>query len=306
MKVGMLYMMLVACFQATLIALAKLAMKYVPASLCVIFYYLIPLLICFFAILLFKQDYYKATFMEILSFAIRGALASASIFILFQSLRGTQLSIAVLLFNTTPIFVAIISITFLKEQLSIWAGSGLIISVLGVYFILKSPVQGGFNQSAVLALLSAVIMAIAIVMMRFMTIKKISTDKIVFYLYFMATIFSSIYFFVEKKFCCNPGKELPVFAGKYTWIAGILLMFGVISLISQKTMTKAFKRLPASLAAPFLFIAVPISAIVGNIFWGQNLSIKELIGAILVISGVSMIVVLKKGEKNEKAKIRST
>ncbi len=69
-----------------------------------------------------------------------------------------------------------------------------------------------------------------------------------------------------------------------------MLALGATAAVAQYALVAAFRRAPAGFLAPFDFLGVPVSALMGFVLFGERLGIHDWIGATLVL-GASVYVV---------------
>lgn len=129
-------------------------------------------------------------------------------------------------------------------------------------------------------------MAGAILAMKYMTNRRISSDTIVFNYYFFATMSVLALVIVKKYILGHDVITLTAGGPSAAKFIMLILTFGLMSLSAQLVITKAFAYLPANVASPILFTSVPISSIIGYFAWNQRLTIQEMTGILLVFSGV--------------------
>lgn len=249
--------------------------------------FLIPLV-------LIKWSHYKTN--NFLFYLLRGAFAASSVFCFFYASQIVPLSVAAVLFNMTPVFIPLFARIFLNEVTSKQVLCGIALSLVGVIFIIHPKVGGFLSYASLIGLASGILMAVAQVMLRHLVKTKEPSEKIVFYLYLTSMICSIVIILAEM--LLSPTKILAVRGqGHVTLVLCGLLALGVISLTAQRILTKAFTYMPAAKLAPFLYISIPVSSLLGWIIWQQQLTMNLLIGSLLIIGGVLFITLDKTKEQ---------
>src|SRR3990167_10914102 len=294
MNLGILLMILVAVFQAVMSAIAKGIAPHSTTGVEVLSYYGIPLLVLLPGVFASKQEY-KTNRLGFYFF--RGVFASGSVFCFFYASKMISLSAAALLFNLTPVFIPLFARLFLGEVTSKAVLIGILISLIGVVIVIHPGVHTFMKPASLIGLGSGILMAMAQVMLRHLAKIKEPVKKIVFYIYFTSTLFSLLIILIES--VIRHRDLLSIHIGLHgTWVILLLLSLGLISLVAQHTLTKAFHYMSAAKLAPLLYISVPVSSLIGWVIWRQALTLNLLLGGILILIGVLFITF----EKNKELK----
>ncbi len=207
----------------------------------------------------------------------------------FYTIAHLPLATAVMLNYTGPIFAAIFSVIFLKEQVSLRLLSMILIAFAGVYFLVNGsnlnsaqPLTPAsflphfqWNLYYFLGLLSAIFAAIAYISIRAVRHSE-SPLTVIFYFTAISTIGSLFYLPFGFKW---PGFQ--------EWLA--LAGVGVGSFYGQIWMTIALRRAPAALLSPFSYLTPLLSFLFGIIFWKERLTWVSLLGVFLIILGGSLV-----------------
>jgi len=75
----------------------------------------------------------------------------------------------------------------------------------------------------------------------------------------------------------------------------ILLILGAAAALAQYTAVSAFRRAPAGFLAPFDFLTVPMTAVLGLTLFGESLSSNDWIGAALVVISSAYVLAFAAG-----------
>ncbi len=174
------------------------------------------------------------------------------------------------LFNTLPIFVAILAPILLKEPFGKLQFVFILVAFAGIAIILR-PDARIFEGVGIFALLAGIFAALAMISLR----KLGSTDSpLIVTFYFTLFIMVASAPMAIKDFVVPSLKEL-----------GLLAFAGVSLGLAQVMMTKAYKMGTASSIAPFTYIFVIGSYFAGVLFFSELPDISSVIGAIVVIAG---------------------
>ena len=200
---------------------------------------------------------------------IRTLSGLAAMYCFFYAIAHLHLGKAVLLNYSSPLFIAIIALIWLKEKASAQIMFAIALGFIGICFILK-PDAGIMNQAAWVGLLSAVFAAIAMVTIRDLS-KTEPITRIVFYFSVTATVISAA----------------PLFwAWQTPSLQAVLAMTGagLAATLGQLLLTYSYSLAPAPQIGPYTYSAVVFAAINGWIFWDERPDAYSVLGAILVIS----------------------
>jgi drug/metabolite transporter (DMT)-like permease len=209
--------------------------------------------------------------------AVVGFLSLATFFTAVQLMPlGGAISIRYL----SPLFGAILAFFFLKEKISVlqWFSFGMAFS--GV-IVLKGFDVRISTYALLLVLSSAFFVGIVYVLLRYLGSRE---HELTVINYFMVVSLLGSLFFI-------PYWRLPV--GAEWWpVIGI----GVVGLIGQVLMTQAFQKESTSVLAPFNYMEIVYSILIGFFFLGETYDWLPFSGIVLIALGVVMNVLGKPKE----------
>jgi drug/metabolite transporter (DMT)-like permease len=284
---GILLMILTAFFQSSMQAVVKYVSPDINTTIQLLAYYMIPLMI--FIPLMMKQGLHQYKTSRFPFLLLRGIITTIAVFCFFYTAKHMNLAVGAVLFNTTPIFIPLLASIFLKEQTSPKTYLGIGISLLGVIIIIHPKSTEFLSLLTFVGLASGFLMAVSQVMLRYLAKLNESVDNIVFYLY-LTCVISALFFITLEDFFSSHGSGLHFIHGNHDgFVYSGLLVLGFLSFFAQRILTKAFKYMPASKLAPYLYISIPISSIYGWIFWHQHINYFVLLGSALVVAGTCII-----------------
>ena len=207
------------------------------------------------------------------SHLIRTVTGLSAMYCYFYALAHMKLAEAVVLSYTTPLFIPLIALVWLKEPVPRTVRVAVITGFAGVVFILR-PGFGIFQTASVIALIAAVFASTAMVAIRSMSGSE-PPGRIVFYYTVLSTILSAI--------PLTWAWEMPQGS-----IVPLLLLMGLVAVSGQLLMTRGYGAAPAGRVGPFIYGTVVFASLLGWIFWDEALDILSLIGAILIcIAGIT-------------------
>lgn len=204
--------------------------------------------------------------------SIAGALA---MILVFFALKYISIGNATALFNTMPIFAALLAPVLVGEVFYRKNFLFILMAFVGICLILK-PDGGLFDNAAFLSLGGGFFMAVAEVWLRRLH-KSEATSVIAFYMAGALTIMVVI--------PCLQQFQMPTIM---EWL--ILIGIAVSVTIAQIFGTKAYAFAEAAIIAPFVYITVILSYIVGVVVFDEIPDCLSLIGAVVItLSGVLII-----------------
>lgn len=178
---------------------------------------------------------------------------------------------------TTPCWVALFAVLFLKERLTLPRALAIALGFVGVLIILR-PGMDSFRPEALAVVLAAVFFGMQITTTKFLTGSN-STWTIMFWMNLMQ---------LPMNMLANMALgQSPLIVGKLSWeiwlpVTGI----AVTGFLAHYCLTNAFRHGDATLVVPIDFLRVPLIALIGWLFYNETPEIAVLIGALVVIGGV--------------------
>ena len=181
---------------------------------------------------------------------------------------------------TTPAWVALLAVLFLRERLTISRAGSVVLGFLGVVVIIR-PGLASFQPTALLVLFSALIFAISLIITKKLT-ALVSTFTIIFWMNLLQLPMALSW---PAFVAATGGPSLFVFRlGADALLPAIAL--GVVGLTSHYCLTQAFRSGDATVVVPLDFLRIPLIALVGWMFYGEALDTFVFAGAVLIICGV--------------------
>jgi len=214
---------------------------------------------------------------------MRGGFGVLSMFFLFFSYQVLPLSDAIALGLSGPIFVTVLSVPILGEQVGWRRWSAVGAGFIGV-LIMTRPGPGVFDIDAVWPLLGAVFYAFAMISIRRLGSTEPSST-IVFYF----SAFSTLASFITIPFGTFDDRFKWVMP-EHFWPCVELFAIGLMGGTAQILMTNAYQRARASVVAPFDYTALVYGFILAWIFFQEAPDAFLIVGGLIVVaSGVYII-----------------
>lgn len=193
--------------------------------------------------------------------------------------------IATALVYTDPIWCALIGLLFLREKFSRKITSALVITVMGVLLLTNALTEPAkFSSIGVTwGLLSGLTYALYIIFLPRLTLSRIPSLKLTFYVFFLSMIYLSIYQMIA-------GGGIDSIPSRGSWINLILL--GLIPTAFSNICVTLSLRLIKSTVVALLGALEPVTAmVVGICLLGDPVSGLNILGGVLVLSAVIILTV---------------
>jgi drug/metabolite transporter (DMT)-like permease len=178
---------------------------------------------------------------------------------------------AVLLSNSAPLFIPLLSWVWLKKKVSVLVWVSLVVGLVGVTLILKPSAEMFSNPAALLALASALFSAFALVCIHPLA-KTESSERVLFY-YFLISSLITLPFALTHW-------SAPTLHG---WF--YLFAIGASMALAQLLIYLAYEQAPAGQIAPFNYSVVVFSALMGWLLWQEVPNALSFFGILLVTAG---------------------
>jgi len=184
---------------------------------------------------------------------------------------------------TTPIWTAILAVSFLGERMTRARIASIVLGLIGVVVIVR-PSAGSVNPGHLMVLGAAVCFGISMVMVKSLT-RTESTIRIIFWMLIVQSALGLVPALYEWR---NPPLDL------WPWI--VVIAFTGMS--SHLCLARALVHAEATLIAPMDFLRVPLSALIGWLLYSEQIDIYVALGAALILAG-NMLNLKRKAPKPE-------
>jgi drug/metabolite transporter (DMT)-like permease len=171
---------------------------------------------------------------------------------------------------TTPIWTAILAVTFLGERLNRARLAAVVLGLIGVVIIVR-PGMGSVDLGHVVVLGAAVSFGISLVLVKSLT----RTDSVVRIIFWMLIIQSVVGLAPALYEWRNPPLYL------WPWI----LLIAFTGMSSHFCMARALTYADATVISPMDFLRVPLSALVGWLLYSEQIDVFTAGGALLILMG---------------------
>ena len=228
---------------------------------------LMPMVLCFVG---WEQIRTKRLGMQL----SRGAIHFVAQYGWFFGITMIPLADVFALEFTAPIWTVIFAVLFLRERLSFPRLGGVAIGFIGILIVLRPGVEV-IEPAAVIVLISAALYAVAYVMVKTLT----KTDSPLCIMFYMS--------------CVQLGLAAVMSAGDWGTPSNMtlwawVLAVGISGLTAHYCLAQALMRGDASTIMPIDFCRLPIIMLVGFCFYGEQIDVWVLVGALVIVIGNSL------------------
>lgn len=193
-------------------------------------------------------------------------------------------SMATTLHFLYPVFVALICFFCFKEKLGKFKIFALILAIIGIlFFFQKGENSNNISLGIFLSVVSGLANAYYMVGLDKFNIREIPSMVLTFFISSFASIGLLLFGLCTNRIHFN----LPYQAYFFMFLNSILIAFVAISLLQM-----GIKYLNATMAAMLSLFEPVTSNLIGICFMGEEMTIKKLIGSIIILTSAMIIILL--------------
>ena len=210
----------------------------------------------------------------------RDVMGVTSYYLFFLAIRFLDLPDATVLYNSSPFFVPLIWWFWKRERIAPHLWGAIIIGFVGVA-VLMGASTGMFQAGFVFGVLAAIASAIALCALRILNLYEEPMTRTLFYYFVVGTLLTS-----------------PLAAAVWVdptpteWLYAIII--GVSTAVGQVLLTIAYRYGTASYLSPLSYTSIIYAALIAWIFFGEDLTSRFFIGAVLIVLGGTTTYLIKK------------
>ena len=247
-----------------------------------------------FILILFTKEYLSvfknlSNKFLVLSFFRGLGFLSMNIFI-FISVINLEFATAMVLTFSSPFFIVILSIIFLKDKVGIYRWSAIFIGFFGVVLIMQ-PTSDIFNYYSIFPILTAIAWAFTVIILKFIP-EGHSTAKIQLYTLIFNVIGGVILFLITTGHTDIKSTQdflLMTLTGILGGTAAILFIY-------------SYRLISASKMASFEYFGIPSSFVLGWLFFNEA-PWEQLFPGVFVIVFAGMIIIWRDKVKQKSTKV---
>ncbi len=225
----------------------------------------------------------------VLSFFRGLAFLSMNIFI-FISVINLEFATAMVLTFSSPFFIVILSIIFLKDKVGIYRWSAIFLGFFGVVLIVQ-PGSDIFSFYSIFPILTAIAWALSVIILKFIPDGH-STAKIQLYTLIFNVIGGVVLFLITTGHAEIKSAQdffLMTLTGILGGTAAILFIY-------------SYRLISASKMASFEYFGIPSSFVLGWLFFNEA-PWEQLFPGVFVIVFAGMIIIWRDKVKQKKTKV---
>ena len=243
-----------------------------------------------FLLLLFTKEYFLV-FQNLnkkflyLSF-LRGLCFLLMNIFVFISVINLQFATAMTLTFSSPFFIVILSIIFLRDNVGIYRWSAVIIGFIGVVMIMK-PTSEIFNLYSIFPILTALAWALSVIVLKYIPDGH-STAKIQLYTLIFNVLGAAILFFLTTG-------HVEIQSSKDFWL---MMLTGILGGTAAILFIYSYRLISASKIASFEYFGIPSSFVLGWFFFNEA-PWSQLFPGVIIIIFAGMIIIWRDNKKNK-------
>jgi drug/metabolite transporter (DMT)-like permease len=201
---------------------------------------------------------------------LRAASGTACWYALFLAIRTVPLTNAILLTFSAPLWMPVIAWVAFRQKASpaTWIGAAL--GFVGIVLVL-GPQHNSFNAGALLALAGAMLLAIALISVRWLGATE-PLPRILFYYFLLSTVMALPIAAIDWQ----------PFEGR-AWV--YLLGIGFAQLLSQLFIVLAYRYASSVKLGPLVYTVIVFTALIDWAVWDRPPTLLVVLGMTLVIGG---------------------
>ncbi len=207
--------------------------------------------------------------------ALRGLLLYGGIALWVLGLQHIQVSTAVVINFTIPIFVLLLAFMFLNEKVGMHRWLATFIAFVGI-IVVNHPSSESFNSYGLILILASLLFACLDVINKYFVVKETLLGML-FYSNIFTVLFSSI-------------ATLSNFTIPSTHDIMLLMALGIGANLLLYFLLKSFEKIEVSSVAPIRYLELIISSLFGYVIFNEIPQSSTLVGALIIIPSTLFVV----------------
>ncbi len=236
----------------------------------------------FFLLLIAKKEfvslYTDLNSKILLLCTLRGLFLLSMQVFYFLSVINMDFAVATTLSFSSPLFIIVLSVIFLKEKVGFFRWSAVAIGFIGVVLIMQ-PTSSIFTFYSFLPIFASISWAATNIILRLLP-ENLSMLKIHFHTFIWALLGSGLLFFLT-------GTYVPIETSTHLML---LVLIGFLGGIASLLFIFSYRATSPSILAPFEYFGIPSSIFLGWFFFSEKPFGQLFPGAILIIIAGLIIV----------------
>ena len=220
---------------------------------------------------------------------VRGMSIVLGNMLFFTGLASLPLAEGVAIFFVAPLFITLLSVPILGERIGVHRMMAVIVGFCGVVIMVR-PGSASFQAAALMPLGAA----LAYASMQMMTRKLGMAEKastMAFYIQLMFLISSGLMWLVagDGRYSGGDNPSIEFLLRAWVWPTfedgSIIVGIGCLNAFGGYLISQGYRLAEAGLAAPFEYIAVPLSIFWSILIWGDWPDGTAWLGIALIVGG---------------------
>lgn len=238
------------------------------------FLFSVPLLLIF-AIIARKSQFLKIEQKKTLLLRIIFGLSGISFW--FLAIRSMPLGQATTLFQSSVIFVTLLSPFLLNEKVGWFRWTAVLTGLIGI-IIVTDPFSSAMSIAVIYGILAAFSGAILAILLRRLGRSDKPTSIALWYNFSGTIVIAVIIIIMPKQLSSIGGQTLID-----------LILLGAVASVLQIFFTTAYKYLDAVVVSSMRYIQIPLSGFAGYLLFSESMSLNQILGAIIIICSCLVI-----------------
>jgi drug/metabolite transporter (DMT)-like permease len=238
------------------------------------FLFSVPLLLIF-AIVARKSQFLKIEQKKTLLLRIIFGLSGISFW--FLAVRSMPLGQATTLFQSSVIFVTLLSPFLLNEKVGWFRWTAVLTGLIGI-IIVTDPFSSAISIAVIYGILAAFSGAILAILLRRLGRSDKPTSIALWYNFSGTIVIAVIIIIMPKQLSSIGGQTLID-----------LILLGAVASVLQIFFTTAYKYLDAVVVSSMRYIQIPLSGFAGYLLFSESMSLNQILGAIIIICSCLVI-----------------
>jgi drug/metabolite transporter (DMT)-like permease len=201
---------------------------------------------------------------------VRAVAGTACWYALFVAIKLIPLANATLLTYSAPLWMPLIAWVVTRQRVATATWAGAAIGFAGVILVLQ-PQAHSFNTGEIFALIGALMLAIAMMSVRWLGATEPVT-RILLYYFLLSTVLTIPIAAIDWQ---------PFPTQAWTW----LIALGFAQFFSQILLVIAYRYASAEKVGPFIYSVIVFTAVIDWLVWDHRPTLFMYIGMALVIGG---------------------
>jgi drug/metabolite transporter (DMT)-like permease len=238
------------------------------------FLFSVPLLLVF-AIIARKSHFLRIEQKKTLLLRIIFGMSGISFW--FLAVRSMPLGQATTLFQSSVIFVTLLSPFLLSEKVGRFRWTAVVTGLVGI-IIVTDPFSSAISIGVIYGILAAFSGAILAILLRRLGRSDKPTSVALWYNFSGVLIMAVVILLIPKQLS-NINDQI---------LTDLILLGGVASIL-QIFFTTAYKYLDAVVVSSMRYIQIPLSGLAGYIIFSEHMSLNQMLGAVIIIGSCLVI-----------------